>query len=87
MGFVTQSSRKSHGHHATPRPGLTGAPSGHLEVLPSQYPQVRRDDTEETLHGVVIQDPYRWLEDADSPDVAKCGCGTGYAACGGVGVA
>ncbi|WP_250645987.1 hypothetical protein [Propioniciclava coleopterorum] len=33
------------------------------------YPLTRRDDLTETLHGVEVSDPYRWLEDADDPDV------------------
>ena len=32
-------------------------------------PPTRRDDVAETLHGESIPDPYRWLEDADSPEV------------------
>ncbi len=32
------------------------------------YPESRRDDVVETLHGRQIADPYRWLEDPDSPD-------------------
>jgi prolyl oligopeptidase len=32
------------------------------------YPETRRDDTVETLHGVRIEDPYRWLEDPDSDE-------------------
>ncbi|MEU4601611.1 prolyl oligopeptidase family serine peptidase [Kribbella sp. NPDC023972] len=32
------------------------------------YPESRRDDVVETLHGHRIADPYRWLEDPDSPD-------------------
>jgi prolyl oligopeptidase len=32
------------------------------------YPESRRDDVVETLHGRQIADPYRWLEDADAPD-------------------
>ncbi|TDD30266.1 S9 family peptidase, partial [Kribbella turkmenica] len=32
------------------------------------YPESRRDDLVETLHGHQIADPYRWLEDPDSPD-------------------
>ncbi|TDW23204.1 prolyl oligopeptidase family serine peptidase [Kribbella kalugense] len=31
------------------------------------YPESRRDDLVETLHGREIADPYRWLEDPDSP--------------------
>jgi prolyl oligopeptidase len=32
------------------------------------YPESRRDDVVETLHGHEIADPYRWLEDPDAPD-------------------
>ncbi len=31
----------------------------------------RRDDVVETLHGTVVADPYRWLEDEDDPEVAQ----------------
>jgi len=33
-----------------------------------RYPPARRDGFVETLHGVEVPDPYRWLEDAASPD-------------------
>ncbi|MEB2312884.1 MAG: prolyl oligopeptidase family serine peptidase [Sorangiineae bacterium] len=33
------------------------------------YPATRRDDVRETLHGVTVSDPYRWLEDEKSPEV------------------
>lgn len=40
---------------------------------PCSHPwQVRRDDTIDLLHGVSIPDPYRWLEDPDSPETAAC---------------
>lgn len=32
------------------------------------YPPARRDNVRETLHGVDIVDPYRWLEDQNSPE-------------------
>jgi len=31
-------------------------------------PPTRRDNTQEVLHGVTVADPYRWLEDQNSPD-------------------
>ncbi len=33
-----------------------------------QSPATRRDDVQEVLHGVTISDPYRWLEDQNSPE-------------------
>lgn len=35
-----------------------------------QYPATRREDVVETLHGHEIADPYRWLENPDSPETA-----------------
>jgi len=31
-------------------------------------PPTRRDSTQEVLHGVTVTDPYRWLEDQNSPE-------------------
>src|SRR3954449_4864488 len=33
-----------------------------------RYPDTRRDDTVELLHGVRVADPYRWLEDPESTE-------------------
>src|SRR5689334_20904960 len=33
------------------------------------YPQTRREDVVEDLHGTKVADPYRWLEDASAPEV------------------
>jgi prolyl oligopeptidase len=36
--------------------------------VPIRYPPARADDLVETLHGVPVPDPYRWLEEAGSPE-------------------
>jgi prolyl oligopeptidase len=33
-----------------------------------EYPKTRRDETEDDIHGIEIQDPYRWLEEIDSDE-------------------
>ena len=33
-----------------------------------QYPQSKSEIVTDTLHGVVIEDPYKWLEDQNSPE-------------------
>src|SRR6185295_16224413 len=36
---------------------------------PLPYPPARAEKLIEKVHGVDVADPYRWLEDAGSPDV------------------
>jgi prolyl oligopeptidase len=46
---------------------LTAAAQDHATSA-SCPPPTRKDATVDTLHGVSIPDPYRWLEDQDSPE-------------------
>jgi prolyl oligopeptidase len=36
-----------------------------------EYPLAKRGDTVSTYHGESVADPYRWMEDLDSPELAR----------------
>ena len=38
---------------------------------PTQPPEARRDPTPTTLHGVTLEDDYRWMRDKSSPEVLE----------------
>ena len=42
-----------------------------MTLIETGYPPSRHVDVKDTLHGVVVPDPFRWLEDAKSPEVQK----------------
>jgi len=53
----------------TVAPDEAAATSRDVPVTPAfPYPATRRSDVVETLHGVQVADPYRWLEDLDSDE-------------------
>ena len=35
------------------------------------YPETRRGDVVDEYHGRAIADPYRWMEDLESPDIRR----------------
>lgn len=47
----------------------TAASSAPAPAARLRYPVARRDDVVDTLHGTVVADPYRWLENGKSPEV------------------
>jgi prolyl oligopeptidase len=52
-----------------PEPPPPAASATASAPRPFAYPPTRRGEDRETLHGVEVPDPYRWLEDEKSPEV------------------
>ncbi len=50
---------------------LASAVSAFPQPSPMSYPAARRDPLVETLHGVQVPDPYRWMENSDDPELKK----------------
>jgi prolyl oligopeptidase len=48
--------------------GCAQSAKNKITMLP--YPDTHRDQTVDDYHGTSVADPYRWLEDADSPQTA-----------------
>jgi prolyl oligopeptidase len=40
-------------------------------ITPLKYPEARKSDQTDEYHGRKVADPYRWLEDLDSPETAR----------------
>ncbi len=47
---------------------LTGVFLALAALMPAQAPKTKVQPVTETIHGVTITDPYRWLEDQESPE-------------------
>jgi prolyl oligopeptidase len=43
---------------------------GHFDISPGSYPETRTVDQRDDFHGTEVADPYRWLEDQNSSEVA-----------------
>jgi prolyl oligopeptidase len=55
---------------AVPVPTASAAPaSDEDQAVKHGYPASRREDVVDTLHGVAVANPYRWLEDGSSEEV------------------
>src|SRR5258706_8350867 len=49
---------------------LTGLASAHRGDTPKlSYPETKRGDVVDTYFGTSVPDPYRWIEDDNSPEV------------------
>jgi len=64
---VKQSQHKKAAHPSPNKPWSSWGGSFGI----SEYPATRIDAVRDTIHGVIVADPYRWLENAKSPEVTR----------------
>ena len=43
----------------------------HTKTVAMDYPQTKKVDSTDTYFGTTVKDPYQWMEDMDSPEVAQ----------------
>jgi prolyl oligopeptidase len=67
-GCATSSSSNDQSRASRPESAAKAVPAA---VRPSRlaYPPTRKAEVKDVLHGVTVADPYRWLENAKSPEV------------------
>ncbi len=52
-----------------PEPAASSAaPAAPTAAAPLTYPATRKVEQSDNYHGTIVQDPYRWLEDDNSPE-------------------
>jgi hypothetical protein len=51
--------------------GCRVSDGAHARTFAGPYPHTRTVAAAERLHGMVVPDPYRWLEELDAPEVRE----------------
>ncbi|MCP3138447.1 prolyl oligopeptidase family serine peptidase [Pyxidicoccus xibeiensis] len=71
LSLVACASQKEAAREELPAAASAAPPSQKQETPRMAYPATRAEQLVDTLHGVQVADPYRWLEDEKSPEVQE----------------
>jgi prolyl oligopeptidase len=67
-GCATSASSNAGSRRSRPDSAANAAPAA-ARTARLSYPPTRKEEAKDVLHGVTVADPYRWLENAKSPEV------------------